>query len=251
MNELATTPKKSGRWKRLGCGLFLLAVVSVVLSITLVPDRILPAVAQFLDCSDPVQKTDAVLILGGEPGIRPFYAAALYRQGYANRLLITTIRKSGDVAEGLVPSGEELTASALEAVGVPADAVEILPGEVDSTVEELARLREYLHAHPDQTATILTNTYHTRRTRMLAGRILGDTLARVRFLGVPAERFNDHNWWKSKTGFYNYVREYCKVLYYSWKKIAVIFLFVVVLNIAILWIRRTRRNVSDSQIIAV
>ena len=178
----------------------------------------LPAAARFLDCSDPPQHSDYILLLGGDVGLRPFAAARLLHDGWAERILITQPVLTGERFEGQ-PSERGLTERILLHEGVKLEQIVALPHDVLTTADEAEALAEFLEVHPQATVTVLTSRYHTRRAKLIFGRALGERAGQLRFLGTPSDYFDDSNWWRTEEGTRAYVLEYAKLAYnLVWQK---------------------------------
>lgn len=227
--------------KRLGCAWgLLIAAVAVAVFVVLWPSVVLPPVARFLDVTEPLQRTDAVLILGGDEARRPHFAAAVYRAGLTDKVIVTRPKLFADNLHGVRPSSADLTCDALRLEGVPDEDILVFAGEVDSTLDELHQLKDYMQEHAEHRVAILTTAYHTRRTRMLAHRVLGDAAQRIRMIGTPAEEFSDDNWWKSKVGFMTHLREYSKLIFHCRNQIAIAVAALVLLDLVVVYLRRRR-----------
>lgn len=220
-NQESETPATRSHWLR--CLARLLALLLPVSLVTfallawLMPDRILAPIAAYLDVSEPPHAVDYVLVLNGDPETRPFAAAALVHAGLAKKVLLTHQQlalESNNVQSGGTLSEFELTRQVLLARGVPAPAIQVLPGEIGSSHDELKKLAGFLTEHPEATATVVTNGFHTRRSRWVLGRLLGDRANAVSFVGVPRDGVEASHWWRSKTGCAIYLTEYPKFLYY-------------------------------------
>jgi len=209
-----TIAKRCLRWlKRLAC----LVVVVGVLLVWLAPGWVLPPLARFLDVSQTPRATDYVLVLNGDPETRPFAAAALVRAGLVKEVLLTRQRltlESDAVQDGAMPSELEITRRILRARGVEESAIRILPGEITATADEAQELASFLADHPKATATVVTNSFHTRRARMIFRKKLGDDAGRVFFVGVPREGVDEDLWWQTSHGCGVYLTEYPKLVYY-------------------------------------
>lgn len=203
------------RW---GVRLAAVAAVLLVAGVCLAPDRTLPPVARYLDVSDEPGPTDFVLVLNGDPETRPFAAAAWWRVGLAREVLLTHQRvsiESASVQGGAVPTELETTRRVLRDRGVPDRAVRVLPGEIASTADEAAALAAFLRAEPAVTVTVVTNGFHTRRSRGVFRRAAGSDADRIRVVGVPRERVDAGAWWRTPEGCAVYASEYAKLLYYG------------------------------------
>ena len=207
----ARAPRRRGR--RLWPWFFLLLLLFGSAAY-LLRHPILAGVAGFLDVTEPVQPADYALVLAGVPEVRPFYAAALYRAGLAGAVLLTRPEPIPDTLEGVARAEHELVQEVLEAEGVfPIDIV-VIPGEVTSTLDEIRSLEAFLADRPTARVTIVTNAYHTRRTRLLVRRTFDTGAERVRLLGVPSDSFRRDDWWGSESGLRAVLGELLKTPYY-------------------------------------
>lgn len=174
---------------------------------------ILTGVARFLAVHDRVQKADAIFVFGGDPDVRPFAAAALYRRGWAPRVLVPGM-ETGKLAEmGMVPTQTELFTTVLRREGVPDSAVTVLrmPGGTASTTDDVAVLRAYLRRTGLRSVIAVTTSYHTRRARRALRRGLRGMPVRVAMAGTPARGFDETNWWRREQGLVTYFTEYVKL----------------------------------------
>jgi len=174
-----------------------------------------PSAARWLDVSERPRKVDVVLVLGGGADSRPFAAAALWKKGYARRVLLPAVKMSPEAAEGLMPSETEICRKVLVIRGVAPEAIEVLEGTVDSTFDEAASLSRYLDAHPNTTVAIVTTDWHTRRARTVFRKVLGERAGQIYFVGIPPDRYGADDWWKTEEGFTAYTSELLKSVYYA------------------------------------
>jgi uncharacterized SAM-binding protein YcdF (DUF218 family) len=196
-------------WPR---GLAIAAGLLVLLA--LVHPWLLAWAGAYLDASSPPRPVDDVLILGGDVETRPFVAAALYKAGLAKRVLLTNVKHSHEVEDGLVLSEPEIARQVLLKRGVPADAIVLLPDVVDSTADEARSLKRYLDENPGRTAAVVTNDYHTRRARLIFRAEIGERAADLPFFAAPTEGFGAGDWWRSERGCAQYADEYVKMLWF-------------------------------------
>jgi uncharacterized SAM-binding protein YcdF (DUF218 family) len=171
---------------------------------------LLTGVANFLDVSEEARPVDYVMILGGHAQTRPFKAAALYKAGMAHHVLIAKQQLGPDALAGLMEPEEEIDRRILIALGVPKQAITFLDGPCTSTWDEAKSLEQFLDGKPAATVTIVTNPYHTRRTRWVFRKVLGNLASALHVVGAPLDDFDAHNWWKKESGFKAYTSEYLK-----------------------------------------
>ena len=175
-------------------------------------DFLLRSWGEFLDVGRPLtEPVDVVFVLGGGFETRPFVAAEVYRGGYTRKILISQpARHSMDFLGGR--SEADVTRQILERQGVPPEAIESLPLEVDSTVSEVAALRKYLEESRPARVAVVTSNYHTRRTRILLKRVLGSSANEIRIISAPVDGFAPHDWWQSQRGMSTYFLETLKLM---------------------------------------
>lgn len=160
-------------------------------------------------------KADYLVLLGGDLS-RPLYAADLYRQGYARRIVVSrpALPLQFDNMQRLgirLPRQEEQYRGILLRKGVPASAIDLF-GEANlSTVQEAETLRAYLGDRPAR-LLVVTSPYHTRRVKTVFTRVL--PRAEVHVLASPYEEFPER-WWTNQSAAVNVLLESAKLLYYT------------------------------------
>lgn len=177
---------------------------------------ILTSVGRFLTVHDRLQRADAIFVFGGDPDVRPFEAAALYRRGWAPRVLVPGMETGKLASIGMVPTQTQLFTGVLRHEGVPDSAVMVLtmPGGTASTTDDVAVLRDWIRRTGARRVIAVTTDYHTRRARFALRRGLKGMDVRVMMHGVPARGFDETNWWRSESGLVTYVNEYLKFARY-------------------------------------
>ena len=154
------------------------------------------AIGWWLDCADPPERADAIVVLGGSFS-RPMYGADLYREGLAPQVWLSRILPE-DYEESLRRIGvpispeTELNRIILLKKGVPAKSIRLYGKDVNSTLDEADALAREFHG---KTVLLVTSRYHARRSRLIfRGRLPG---ARVIVCPTPYESF-DRRWWRHK-----------------------------------------------------
>ena len=188
-------------------------VVVAVLLMWLFRATILPPVAWWLDVGRPPQEASHVFVLPGDVQTRPFVAADIVNKGYARAVLVPELYVDPN-DEQVTPPQHEIIAAVVEKLGVDPERVTILPGKSRSTFSDIAALARFLKQHPDAHVLVVTNGYHTRRTRWVLHRVLGDRAAQVRLLSAPPDDFDMDRWWETPEGFLHVTSEYLKLGFY-------------------------------------
>jgi uncharacterized SAM-binding protein YcdF (DUF218 family) len=163
---------------------------------------------------------DAVAVLSGGEVYRERaeHAARLFREGRAPRVVLTNDAEPAGWSHerGRTMLFVERAQEALTRAGVPAAAIEVVPGGVTSTHDEAAALAEYARGRGWQTLLVVTSGYHSRRARWTLRRA-----ARERGLTVGLEPASSGagspspwGWWASARGWRMVAGEYAKLVYY-------------------------------------
>ncbi|MBI5240171.1 MAG: YdcF family protein [Elusimicrobia bacterium] len=173
------------------------------------------AVGWWLDCSDPPERADAIVVLGGG-FFRPMYGADLYREGLAPQVWISRIlpeEHEAPLRELGVPLRSEtaLNRIILLKKGVPAKDIRLYGQDVNSTRDEAASFAREFGGGRGRTILLVTSRYHARRARLIfRGRLPG---SRVIVCPTPYETF-DRRWWRHKGLTFAAATETLKLLNY-------------------------------------
>jgi uncharacterized SAM-binding protein YcdF (DUF218 family) len=173
-------------------------------------------VADWLVRSDELQPADAIVVLAGAPE-RPLYAADLYRQKYASRVLVS--RPAQHRSQPLLTKyGVELqreevvNVALLRAAGTPEAAIELFGEGSQSTVEEMEALKRRFGATPAR-LLIVTSALHTRRARMVALHVFAGTRIQPMVIATPYDSLPPR-WWADQHTARSVVLEVIKIGFY-------------------------------------
>lgn len=110
-----------------------------------------------LTAGDRPQSADYIDVLNGKLSFRGAHGAKRYQKGYAPRgLTVRTAREESSFAPGVSWSPAVVLARRLVREGVAELAIEIIPGEVESTIDEARALRRYLETSPADRVLVAT-----------------------------------------------------------------------------------------------
>ena len=128
----------------------------------------LPFAGRFFLVEDQLQRADLILVLAGARIERWLEAVDLYREGWAPRVVMSPGPiepiEAGLQARGVrYPREGDLARDAAIALGVPPDAVVVLPSSVDNTAAEAAAVHALFPSA--RRVIVVTSPYHTRRAR--------------------------------------------------------------------------------------
>lgn len=158
---------------------------------------------RYLQREDPLQKADAIYVLGGARVERWLEAYDLYRAGYAPLIMLSPER--AERAETLIrargirfPSTPELQRDALVQLGVPPSAILAPAGWVDNTAQEGHLLRSTAQARGWQRVIVVTSKYHTRRSGFAMRRALAGTGTEVVMRASRHDPAHPAAWWRTR-----------------------------------------------------
>ena len=175
------------------------------------------ACARLLVVSSSIQKAEAIVVLSGSSRLaeRNHFAATMFREGRAARIILTNDNQQlgWDSKEQRNPFSYEWARRILEADGVPADRIEVLPQPVTGTYEELQVIHELVEKEQTRSLLLITSAYHSRRTWWTAKRVFKDSPVELGLL-TPAETFSPWTWWLHRSGWTMVAGEYVKLAYY-------------------------------------
>ena len=174
----------------------------------------MPAMGRWLVVGENLQPADLIFVLGGDAEVRPVVGAWAYKQGLGKKILYSQPSDRFEPEVPFDPPERELIPAILRKAGVPEGDIVPLPGEVDGTLGEGERLRDYLKQNGGETVLVVTTNWHTRRAGWILQKKVGD-LARIHMLPAPSPGFDTSVWWRSPGGVEMVLAEYLKIFWYK------------------------------------
>jgi uncharacterized SAM-binding protein YcdF (DUF218 family) len=163
---------------------------------------------------------DALVVLAGSATYveRTHRAAQLFAAGVAARIVLTNdnLPSGWSALEERNPLFVERAAEELQRQGVPAEKIEIVPGIVSSTYDEIMRVREYSVKHGLRSILVVTSAYHSRRAWWTLRHVFrGSDVAIGLETAAPGEQSpRPATWWWHRVGWQMVPLEYVKIVYY-------------------------------------
>lgn len=174
-----------------------------------------PSIARWLVTEKPIEKPDAIIVLSGGATVveRNLYAADLFRQGIAPRIVLTNDGERGGWDQNVQrnPSYYELARRELVTAGVPEAAITVLPEVVSGTREEAALIASRSNALGLSGVLLVTSPHHTRRALLTFEHAFGASVA-VGIASPPA--VDDRFWYLAARGWRDVAGEYVKLAVY-------------------------------------
>ena len=165
---------------------------------------LLTVAGQLLIENDGPQKSDVIVVLGGDEfGTRIVTAAQLQQAGYAPYVLV-----SGP-PNLLGPESDE-TIEYARRQGYSSSIFRPLPSSSNSTRSETAFIGQYLREHGVRRIILVTSNYHTRR----AAKLMRKQNPGIQVVVVPASDpfFTPSTWWQTRNGQKTFLQEWTKTV---------------------------------------
>ena len=191
------------RWKLL-VGVILLALLAVFFRYAGI----------LIVAEDSPEKADLIVVLMGSGPDRILGAVDLYKEGYAPCILMVENWEPGyELLESRgvkVPREAEIEAMIGTQLGVPQEALIILPGDARSTQEEALIISRYLQDNPEIDKILLVSSkYHSQRSAIIFRWVIGDT--EILSCPTPYDNYNADSWWRTRQDAKSVVMEYAKL----------------------------------------
>jgi uncharacterized SAM-binding protein YcdF (DUF218 family) len=166
----------------------------------------------YLIVADPLKPSSALVILSGDLG-RMEETARLYKDDFGRWLIITETSQPS-----LNPEYETKTTMVkrLEAIreGIPEDSILITKGKSSSTLDEANAVKSLLEGKNMTSAIIVTDPFHSRRTRTIFRDVLNGSGIDIIIRPVRNHWYRSDSWFYSKLGWITTVQEYGKYFAY-------------------------------------
>ncbi len=181
-----------------------------------------PLLATNLIVEKPLEKADAIFVLGGSSVYieRTQKASELFKSGVSEKIFLTDDgeRSGWSKTEKRNPPFAELAKNELVKLGVPAENVEILQPQVTGTIYEARILAEIVKTKNLNSVLLVTSAYHTRRAFWICEKVLRENNTEIS-LGIVSsdtaiQTPPPNIWWLSAKGWEFVAGEYVKSLAY-------------------------------------
>ena len=201
-------------WRRL---FWLLALCSLFAALFLFRVPLLTGAAQAWIVDEPLQKADAIVVLGGGMETRPFEAAKLYHAGLAPKILLLNTRLSPTEELGITKTHTQIANEILLKNGVPKTSIVTIGEGVASTHDESIAVREWVLNNRPKRLIIPTDLFHTRRVHWLFGRVVKTNEVTISIKAINPREYAASNWWRHEEGLISFQNEVLKYAYYRQK----------------------------------
>ncbi len=162
----------------------------------------------FLIVADPLQPSDAVVVLSGGALDRLDTAVAVIADGNARYLILTNTDERAD--NGRKTTDYLFSEATRRGISVPQ--IDITDLTVSTTADEAAAVRDLMQERGWQRCVVVTDPYHSRRTRFLFHQAFQGTGLEARVVPVKGSWYRSSSWFLSRDGWETTMREWGKLL---------------------------------------
>ena len=194
-------------------------LVFIILSVAWI--FLAPFLAKGLIVEKNLERADAIFVLGGSSTYleRTQKAAELCKHGRATKIFLSNdgLQSGWNQVLERNPLFVERAHWELVKQGVAEEAIEILPGVVQSTHDEAVELEKTVKERNLKSVLLVTSAYHTRRTLQTFEKVLQDNdFVEIGIESPPAGQQTPTTsyWWLSSRGWSFVAGEYLKIIYY-------------------------------------
>ncbi len=155
----------------------------------------------WLVVSDPLERSAAVVVLGGEIPFRAMEAATLFKEGWAPEVWLTQAAVPRATQLELTRLGitlkldESYNREILNALGVPLGAIQVVDGTAMNTTAELQLVARRAKSTAADRVIIVTSRPHTRRVRATWRSLIGSSPQAI-VRGTSRDAYEPERWWR-------------------------------------------------------
>jgi uncharacterized SAM-binding protein YcdF (DUF218 family) len=195
---------KNSKTRRPGCMVFLAVILIVFIIVVLM-------MGQLLVVADPLEKSDAIVVLSGGEAERMQEAISLYEEKYAEAIILT---ETGAVLQGYNATYSSEQRLILIDAGIPPTAIQVTGKHAASTREEAKLVRTLVTNTDTHSLIVVTDPYHTLRTRLIWDEVFNDSGVNIIIRPARGSWYRPETWWMTRAGWTNTLNEYAKLAVY-------------------------------------
>jgi uncharacterized SAM-binding protein YcdF (DUF218 family) len=173
---------------------------------------VLRGAGAYLIVADELEPAKAIVVLSGGTETRMQEALNLYIEGFGDLIILT---ETGEEIPGFEMLHSFDMRIQLMNNGVPSGNILVTSIEVSSTLEEAKAVLDLLKRRQISSAIVVTDPYHTRRTRIIFNDIFHQGEFDLAIRPVRGSWFNSRTWFLSLQGWQFTTLEYLKLIGYT------------------------------------
>jgi uncharacterized SAM-binding protein YcdF (DUF218 family) len=157
--------------------------------------------------NDPLQPSDAIVVLGGGGPHRMATGAEWFHAGYAPWLIVTNSPLN---MPGIRVEYSELMRTEALWQGVPEERILTAPGTVRTTFQEAQAVRQLAEEWGLRSLTVVTDPFHTRRARRAFREAFVGTGVTIQVQPASGGWYEADSWWQHQDALRETWTEYLK-----------------------------------------
>lgn len=191
---------------------------------------ILKGVGNYLMAETPIEKADAIFVLGGNSVDRPILAAKLYHDGWSDKIVPMGANFNfvqeiligcnpdclSDDCNPCKPDALIMQEVLEEKLNIPFEAIVPLP-DGTSTKEESDAILKFSKENNYETIIVVSDLFHLKRISYAFLDKFEKEGIKVILQGAKNSQYNEETWWQYEQGLIMVNNEYLKLAYY-WLK---------------------------------
>jgi uncharacterized SAM-binding protein YcdF (DUF218 family) len=185
----------------------------ITLAIGIILGVIFEGMGYYLVVRDPIKKADAIAVLSGGGPERVESAATLMGKGYGKKLILTETGEKDPNTSGSVSDSMMDQAASL---GVKKRDIYIAGKKVVNTIDEAQAIKILALDKKWNSLIIVTDTFHSRRTKLIFTNIFRGTKIQIRVNPVSVKDYWYHpgTWWMDEQSRRATITEYLSLISY-------------------------------------
>jgi len=163
----------------------------------------------YLIVADPLEHSDAIVILSGGGPPRLEEAGRLYKEEWADKIILT---ETGSPLQGYNQTYSYNEKLLILDMDIPPTAVFITDEHAHNTYAEAVSVKDLMQKHHYASAIVITDPYHTRRARLIFRSVFNGTDIAIRIRPVSNHWYQSGSWFLHPAGWKATLSEYLRLL---------------------------------------
>lgn len=193
----------------MGCIAILLIGLPFVLGLSYL---FLRGLGAYLIVADSLEKSEAVVVLSGGGNPRLEEAGRLYKEGLADKFILT---ETGNKIAGYNQDYSFYETLKILNMDIPPTAIYITEEHAIDTYAEAVAVLDLMKKHHFRSCIIVTDPHHTRRARLIFRDVFAGSDIIVRFWPATNHWYRSDTWFLSPSGWFATVSEYTGLVVYQ------------------------------------
>jgi len=181
----------------------------------------LPLLGRFLLVEDNIQKADCIVPLLGDPHLRFKKATELYREGYANSIVVSYLPQGEyeyknffNLIYGIdVPSPRDYILKVFMYFDNDPKDIYLTNVPSTSTYDEAVAVKEIMLEKGFGSLILVTSGYHARRARIIFKFVFRNTGIKILSCTAMSAFYDPNHWWMNESDVREVILEYSALIH--------------------------------------